>query len=76
MPCFTTDKIDAPVNAVGTIDIHAAGRTKHGGIADAGAAKTVRCRVFPVVGLRLDNQAADTMDQQANAYQLACHLDR
>jgi hypothetical protein len=68
------DKVQAPVDAVGSIDISIAGRPEHDGVPRGRTAKTVRGRIGVVVGLDLDDPAADAVAVQRGADQVGRHL--
>ena len=58
------DEIQAPVDAVGAVHVGKAGRAEHHGVALGSAPEAVRRRVGVVIGLDLDDQAADVVDEQ------------
>jgi hypothetical protein len=58
------DEIDAPMNAIGAIDIRIAGRTEHYLVARRGASKRMGGRIGVVIRLNLDDDAADTVHQE------------
>src|SRR5580704_10210877 len=58
---WLADQVHAPVDAVGAVDIGKTRRAEHHRIAGCGPAKTVRCGIGMVVGLDLDNAAADAI---------------
>ena len=68
------DKVDAPVNAVGAVDVRMARRAEHGRVAAGAAAVAVGGRVLVVVGLDLDDLAADSVDQECGTDQLGRDL--
>ena len=68
------DEIHAPVDAVGAIDIGKAGRAEHHLVPRRRAAEGVRRRVGVMIGLDLDNDAADAVDQQRRADQVGRDL--
>src|SRR4029078_5814480 len=51
------DEVEAPVDAVGAVDVRVAGRPEHHGVPLGAAAKAVAGRVLVVVGLNLDASA-------------------
>src|SRR3954464_8994825 len=69
-----TDEIQAPVDPVRAIDIRVPSRTKHRGIAGRPPTEAVRGWVFTIIGLRLDDHAADAVDQHRRANEIARHL--
>src|SRR5579862_5822998 len=71
---WLADEVHAPVDAVGAVDIDVAGRAEHHRIAGRGAAKTVRCGIGLVVGLDLDDAAADAVNQQRHPDQVGRYL--
>ena len=68
--CFLADEVEAPVDAVGTVDIGIAGRAEHHRVALGAADVGMRCRVGVMIGLNLDDDAAHAIDQQCCADQL------
>ncbi|CAN7697332.1 hypothetical protein LJR290_005707 [Variovorax sp. LjRoot290] len=76
MPFLAADEVEAPVDAVGAIDVGAPRRPEHRGVALGRAAEAVRGRVVAIVGLGLDDAAADAVDQQRDADQQARDLMR
>ena len=73
-PCRFADEVQAPVNAVGAIDIGVARRSKHDGIAAGHAAKAVRRRVGMMVGLDFDQPAADPVHKERRTDQIGRNL--
>ncbi len=63
-------QVQAPVDAVGAIDVGVARRAEHGGVAGGRAAERVRGGVLPVVGLDLDDPPAHSVHEQRHADQL------
>ena len=63
------DEVQAPVDAVGAVDVRVPGRAEHRGVARGTAAVAVARRVLVVVGLDLDDRAADAVDEQRRADQ-------
>src|SRR5690606_31632166 len=61
------DEVEAPVNAVNLIDIGMPRRPEHRRVARRGAVEAVRSRIGLVIGLHLDQRAADAIDQQGHA---------
>ena len=61
---FAAHEIQAPMNAIGQVDICPAGRPEHDVIARRGPRIAVRRRVLPVVSLGLDDDSAHSIDQQ------------
>ena len=55
------DEIEAPVNAVGAINVGVAWRAEHHGVTGGRPAITVRCGVGVVIGLEFDDPAADAV---------------
>jgi hypothetical protein len=76
MAFLAADEIEAPVDAIGAVDVRTAGWTEHRRVAQGGAAEAVRGRVLAVVGLGLDDAAADAVDQQQRADQRTGDLQR
>jgi hypothetical protein len=76
MPGGHADEVEAPVQAVGAVDIGMARRAEHRRVACRVSGEAVRGRVGLVVGLGLDDDAADTVDEDPGADQGACHLGR
>ena len=60
---FLADKIHAPVNAVRAIDVEKARRAEHHHVARRRAVKGMGRRFGMVIGLDLDDQSADTVDE-------------
>ncbi|PAV92646.1 hypothetical protein WR25_17456 [Diploscapter pachys] len=69
-----THDVEAPVDTVAAVDIGAARRPEHRGIAWRRPARTVRGGIVGIIGLRLDNRAADAIDQQGRADKRPCDL--
>lgn len=67
------DRVQAPVNPVGPIDIGASGRPEHRGVALGRSAKGVRGRVVGAIGFGLHDDAADAIGVHAGADQIARH---
>lgn len=67
---FAAGEVDAPVYAVGAIDIKAGRFAKHGAVSWGGAGIAVRGRFCLVVGFGFDNDAANAVCQKSSAYQL------
>ena len=61
------NEIDAPMNAIGAIDIGIAGRPEHHLVAQRRASKRMRGRIGVMIRLDLDDDAADTVHQQGRA---------
>src|SRR5262245_15778999 len=57
-------EVEAPVHAIGAVDIGVTRRTEHHAVAFGAAAKGMRGRVGMVIGLELDDDAADALEQQ------------
>ena len=68
------DEIDAPVDAVGAIDIGKARRAEHHEVARRRPAERMRGRLGVMIGLDLDDDAADAVDQQRRADQVGRDL--
>src|ERR1700730_5591936 len=64
------DEIDAPVNAVGAVDIGKTRRPGHHPVARRRPAERMRGRIGAMIGLDLDDDAADAVDQQRRANQI------
>src|SRR5258708_36840089 len=60
-------EVEAPVHAVGAVDIGVARRTEHHAVALGAAAERMRGRIGVMVGLDLDDDAADRLEQQRRA---------
>src|SRR5215468_4376344 len=60
-------EVEAPVHAVRAVDVGVAGRTEHHGVALGLPAERMRGRIGVVVGLELDDDAADALEQQRRA---------
>jgi len=65
------DEVEAPVDAVRAIDVGAARRSEHHRVSCRVAGVAVRRRIDLVVRLGLDDRAADAVDEDAGADQLA-----
>ena len=63
------DEIQAPVNAVGAVDIGVAGRAEHHRIAVGWTAITVRCGIGVVIGLDFDDPSARAVEEQRRSDQ-------
>src|SRR5215213_1889929 len=72
--CRLADKIHAPVDAVGAVDISKTGRAEHHEVAWRGAAKRVRGRVQMMIRLDLGDDAADAIDQKRRPDQVGGYL--
>src|SRR6516162_10868895 len=64
------DEIDAPVDAVGAIDIGKARWSEHHGVARRRPAEGMRGRVGVMVRLDFDDDPADAADQKGRADQI------
>ena len=62
------------MHAVGAVDVRVTGRAEHRRIALGAAAVAVRGRILLVVGLDLDDHAADTVDVELGADELGGDL--
>jgi len=60
-------EIEAPMNTVRAVDIGVAGRAEHDHIALGAAAEGMGRRVGLMIGLNLDDDAADSLEQQGRA---------
>ena len=60
---FLADEIEAPVDAVGAVDVGVAGRPEHHRIALGRTVIGMRRRIGVVIGLDLDDQPADAVNQ-------------
>ena len=58
------------MDAVGAVDIGAAGGTEHHGVARGQTAIAVRRRIGVMIGLDLDDRPANTVDQERGANQV------
>src|SRR5215213_4691145 len=72
--CRLADEIQAPVDAVGAVDIGKTRRAEHHEDARRGTAKRVRGRVQMVIGLALGDAAADAVDQKRRPDQVGGYL--
>lgn len=63
------DKVKAPMHAVDAVDIGVPRWAEHGLVARCGTTKTVRRGIVGRVGLSLDNNSANTVDEQGDAKQ-------
>ena len=63
------------MKAVGPVDIGPARGAEHRGVSGRLAPKAVGGRITPIVGFRLDDRAADPVDQQGGADQGLSDLD-
>src|SRR5712691_678011 len=61
------DEVEAPMDAVGAVDIGATGRAEHDGVALGLPAKTVCRGIGLMIGLDLDDDAARALEQQRGA---------
>ena len=75
--CALTDRYDveAPVQAVGAIDIGMPGRAEHRSVGSGRTAKAMRCWIVARIGLGLDDRSADTIDEQGRADEPGGHGD-
>src|SRR5204862_1700132 len=64
------DEVETPVDAVGAVDVRVAGRAEHRRVALRPAAVAVSRRILVVVGLDLDDHAADPVDVELRADEL------
>src|ERR1700684_4120613 len=71
MTSLAAHEVQAPMDAVGQINIRAPGRPEHHRIARRRAGEGVRSGIFPIVCLGLDDDSADTVDEQGHSYQPA-----
>ena len=62
------------MDAVGAVDVGVARRAEHHGVARGRPAEAVRGRIGVVIGLDLDDPAADAVDQQRRADQVGRDL--
>ncbi len=69
------DEIDAPVDAVGAVDIGKSGRSEHHGISRRRPPIGMRRRLGVMVGLEFDDDAADAIDQKGRADQVGRDLE-
>src|SRR5215813_1420462 len=67
------DEIDAPVDAIGAVDIHMAWRSEHHSIAGGRSPKAVRRRVSVVISLNFDDRSADAVGKKYCADQIRRH---
>ena len=68
------DEVEAPVHAVGAVDVRATRRAEHRRVAIGAAAVAVRGRIFVVIRLDLDDPPADAVDVQLGTDQLRRHV--
>jgi hypothetical protein len=73
---FAADQVQAPVDAVGAVDVGPADRPEHRRVAGGGAVEGVRGGILVVVGLGLDDPSADAVQRQRPADQVAGDRDR
>src|SRR5580658_10341726 len=71
---WLADEVQAPVDAVGAVDIGKTRRPEHHRIAGCRPAKTVRCGIGLVIGLEFDDAAANAVKQQRRPDQVGRHL--
>ena len=62
------------MDAIGAVDIDKAGRSEHHGVARRRSPVGMRRRLGVVIGLDLDDDAADAIDQQGRADQIGRDL--
>ena len=68
------DEVEAPVDPVGAVDVRVPRRAEHDGVPRCRAAEGVAGRVGRIVGLDLDDRAADPVDEQRDADQVGRDL--
>ena len=68
------DEVQAPVDAIGPVDVDKPGRAEHDAVTLGLAAIAVGGRVGVVIGLELDDHAAHAADHQGRADQLPRHV--
>ena len=68
------DEVEAPVDAVGAVDVRVAGRAEHRSVAGGPTPVAVRRRVLVVVGLDLDDRPAHAVDEERRSHELGRHL--
>ena len=68
------DEVDAPVDAVGAVDIGKAGRAEHDLVPRRRAVVGVRRRLGMMIGLDLDDDPADAVDQHGRTDQVGRDL--
>jgi len=71
---IAADEIEAPVDAVGAIDVDARRSGEHGAVAWCRATIGVRRGIIGMVGLDLDDNAADAINQQRGPDQIGRHF--
>jgi len=76
VPGLAADEVQAPMDAVGAVDVGVARGAEQRGIARPLATEAVGGRLGAVVGLGLDDAPAHAVDQQRDADQPARHLVR
>src|SRR5437667_11810452 len=64
------DEIHAPMDAVGTLDVSEAWGAEHHPVARCRAAERMRGRIVVMIGVDLDDDAADDIEQQRRADQV------
>src|SRR4029077_8192796 len=67
-------EVQAPLDAVGAVDVRVPRRAEHRLVALRAAAVAVRSRILVIVGLDLDDHAADAVDVELRADELRRHL--
>jgi hypothetical protein len=68
------DEIETPMDPIGAIHVCVSRRPEHGRVPSRAAAEAVRGRVVGVVGLHLDDPAADAVDEERDADQVGRDL--
>src|SRR5206468_10717814 len=68
------DEIDAPMDAVGAIDIGKAGWAEHHLVARRRPTEQMRGRIGVMIGLELDDDAADAVHQKRRTDQIGRNL--
>src|SRR5262249_28871426 len=67
-------EVQAPVNAIGTIDVSVAGRPEHHRIARSFSDIRMSRRIGMVISLDLHDNSAGTVERQQGAYQFRCNF--
>lgn len=68
---WEADEVQAPVDAVASIDIGMTRLPEHAGVTERWTAKAMRCRIVRGISLGLDDDATNAADQKAGSDQRA-----
>ena len=71
---LVADEVEAPVDAVGAVDVRVAGGPEHRRVAGGATAESVTGGILLVVCLDLDDHAAVAAHEQRDADQVGCDL--